>query len=125
MDKEAKEYLTCERFAVVGASRRHDKYGYKVMRNLIERGKTVIPVNPGASDIDGITCYASIKDIPSPPDAVHIITSPEVTERVAKECVELGVKYVWMQPGASSDSAVKYLQANGVSVLWDRCILML
>lgn len=124
MDETAK-YLGFTHYAVVGASRRPDKYGYKVMYNLLERGKKVYPVNPGVSEIEGIPCYAKLEDIGQKIDAVHFITQPEVTERIAKEVVALGIKYVWMQPGAESDAAVAYLKKHGVTVIYDRCILVL
>ncbi len=124
MSDDVTKYLALRRYAVVGASRRPEKYGYKVMKNLLERGKTVFPVNPGVSEIDGIRCYPAIRDIPEKPEAVHIITQPEVTERVARDCVDIGVRYVWMQPGAESDTAIALLKKHGVTVIYDRCVLV-
>lgn len=122
MEDPIEKYFSYQTYAVAGASRRKDKFGYKVLQDLIARGKTVIPVNPGASEIDGLTCYSSITDIPSEIDAVHFITRPEVTEKLAKECIARKVKAVWMQPGAESDRAVDELKAAGIDVIYQMCV---
>lgn len=123
MKNPIEEYMSLSSYAVAGASRRKEKFGYKVMQDLIARGKTVYPINPGADEIDGIPCYSSIKDVPETPDAVHFITPPAITERIAKEMLEMGIKYAWMQPGAESETAIKMLEDASVTVLANVCVL--
>lgn len=124
MEDNISKYFSLTHYAVAGASRRKDKYGYKVMRDLIVRGKEVYPIHPAISDIDGIKVYSKLSELPLVPDAIHFITSPQVTERVAKEAVELGIKYAWMQPGAESDEAIRILEEGGATVIHDTCIFL-
>jgi predicted CoA-binding protein len=56
---------------------------------------------------------------------VSIITPPRVTERVVEEAAQLGVRHIWMQPGAESDRAVELAQQAGLNVIWGGpCILV-
>lgn len=123
MTDAIKEYFNLSTYAVAGASRNKDKFGYKVMCDLLNRGKTVYPVNPGVDDIDGIKCYKTVLDTPEV-DAVHIITPPAVTEKIADMCIEKGVKFVWMQPGAESTKAIEKLEEAGIEVIHNTCVLI-
>jgi len=111
-------------FAVVGASRNPEKYGHKVFKDLLEAGYEVYPVNPKAGEILGRKAYGSLKELPKRPDVVVFVVPPAVTERMAEECVELGVKYVWMQPGAESEVAIRELETAGVRVIHGVCIMI-
>ena len=74
------QILTLKRFAVVGASRKSEKYGYKVYKALKQASYTVFPVNPNAETVDGDTCYPSLDNIAAPIDCIVTITPPPVTE---------------------------------------------
>ncbi len=125
MEELIREYLKGKSFAVVGASRNPSKYGYQVFKNLLMRNKKVFPINPKADYIDGIKCYKSILDVPEVPYGVHFIVPPEITEKVLEDVKKLGILYVWMQPGAESENAIKYCKNNGINVIYYRCILQL
>ncbi|MGA2381885.1 MAG: CoA-binding protein [Gemmatimonadales bacterium] len=60
--------------AVIGASRRPTKVGYKVIEGLLKWGYsgTVYPVNPAGGTVQGLTAYASLADVPGPVDLVFI-----------------------------------------------------
>jgi len=74
-------------------------------------------------------CYPDLKSIPEKPEAVFILASPQVTEQMVNQCVDLGIKHVWMhcmmgtKPGlvqsltSVSQSAVKMCEANGIAVI--------
>ena len=105
-------------FAVVGASRDTEKYGYKVFHDLKRaRARPFTPVNPNASAVDGDPCFASLSALPEVPQVVSVVTPPAVTEQVVQECAKLGVRNVWMQPGAESPAAVQFCRDSGVAVV--------
>jgi hypothetical protein len=110
-------------FAVVGASRTPEKYGYKAFKALKDAGYDVYPVNPNANEILGDKCYPSLSALPQIPDVVNIVVPHEVTEGIVKECKLLGIKNVWMQPGAESEKAIKYCEANGINMLYGVCVI--
>jgi len=45
---------------------------------------------------------------------VDFVTQPAVTEKALIECKNLGLKNIWMQPGAESKNAIEYCKQNGL-----------
>ncbi|MDR0508409.1 MAG: CoA-binding protein, partial [Candidatus Methanoplasma sp.] len=58
-----------ESIAVIGASTTRGKVGNAILRNLILYGYKgdIYPVNPKYSEVEGLRCYFSVKDIEKPP----------------------------------------------------------
>ena len=66
-----------------------------------------------------------VLDLPEPPEVVCCVVSPAVTKKVVGECAELGVRFVWMQPGAESVAAIENGLKNGLNVFADgTCVLV-
>ena len=111
-------------FAVVGVSKESEKYGNKVYFDLKRAGYTVYPINPNATEISGNKCYPSLKNLPSLPDVVDIVVPPKITEMTVKECKNLGIDKVWMQPGSESDKAIRFCRQNNIKVLHGVCVML-
>jgi len=111
--------------AVVGASRNKEKWGYKVFKTLREKYKDikVYPINPKADKIDNEKAYKSLEELPEKPDLVVTVVKPHVTEEVVKKAISLGVKYIWMQPGSESDTAIATAERAGIKVFHHTCIV--
>jgi predicted CoA-binding protein len=110
-------FLAGKRFAVVGASADRSKYGNKVLRCYKQNNIDAVPINPTASEVEGLTAYPDLASAPGTFDGVSIITPPPVTERVVNDALRLGIKNIWMQPGAESDSAIQAAEAAGANVI--------
>ncbi len=110
--------------AVVGATRDREKYGYKVLMDLRRGGYSVYGVNPNYREIEGIECFPDIQSLPELPDLLILVVPPEITEKVVEEAVILGVKRVWMQPGAESPRAVDFCREKGIKAVHDACIMV-
>ena len=120
------EFLEEGPYAVVGASTNREKYGNKVLRVYQQRGKEVYPINPKAEEVEGLKAYPSLAALPVVPRGISIITPPPVTEKVVEEAAKLGVKYVWMQPGAESPRAIQIGEEAGLGVIGDgSCALVM
>ncbi|HEX4413412.1 MAG TPA: CoA-binding protein [Lacipirellulaceae bacterium] len=118
-------FLAGKRFAVVGASNDRSKYGNKVLRCYQQNKIEVVPINPTASEVEGLTAYADLASAPGAFDGISIITPPTVTERVVNDALRLGIKNFWMQPGAESDRAIEAAEAAGANVIaHGPCILV-
>ena len=111
------EFLARKTFAVVGASTDRSKYGNKVLRCYLQHGRDAIPVNPKDPEVEGRPAYRSLTEIPTPPEAVSIITPPKVTESVVEEAGKLGIQHLWMQPGAESEAAIVRARQLGIDVI--------
>jgi predicted CoA-binding protein len=111
-------------FAVVGASRDPEKYGYQVYKDLKNAGYEVLAVNPNAEEILGDKCYPSLENLPVKPDVVDIVVPPKITEEVVKTCKGLEVTNVWMQPGSESEKAIKFCEQNDIDVVYGVCVMI-
>jgi len=111
-------------FAVVGASRNSEKYGYKVYKDLKEAGYKVYPINPNTDKILGDKCYPNLGDLPTKPDVVDVVVPPKITEEIVKTCKRLGITRVWMQPGSESETAIKFCHENRIEVVHGVCVMI-
>jgi hypothetical protein len=59
---------------------------------------------------------------------VVIGTRPEIADQTMRECVELGIKQVWMHRGPGggsvSETATEFGRAHGITVIDGGCPLM-
>ena len=124
MENLVKDFLKQKRFAVVGSFRNESKYAYRILKALMKKGYEVYPVNPRLKEVEGRVCYASVKDIPVVVDVVDIVTPSEVTERIVKECKEIGIKRVWLQPGAENEKAIEFCKQNKIRVIYNLCVMI-
>lgn len=125
----AAEFLAHKRVAVTGVSRTPQSHGGNIVyRRLRDRGYDVFAVNPNADQVEGDDCYHDLKSIPSGVDAVVIATQPETAETAMQECIEQGIKHVWMHRsiggGSVSSHAAANGRAHGIHVIDGGCPLM-
>jgi uncharacterized protein len=112
-----REFLSEGPFAVVGASKDRSKYGNKVLRAYLQHGLTVYPVNPHESEIEGLRTFPDLLSLPEPVHGVSIVTPPAVTEKIINQAAEAGIRRVWMQPGAESETALKQAEELGLEAI--------
>ncbi|QDS94723.1 hypothetical protein FF011L_35040 [Roseimaritima multifibrata] len=123
---EIQQFLAATTYAVAGASARTHKYGHKVFIALLGSGRETYPLNPITEEIEGHKAYPKIADLPVVPEALSIITPPEVTRQVIADAIRAGVKHIWMQPGAEHYEASQSAREAGINVIDDgSCILVL
>ena len=131
LDTKVHEFLAQKRIAVAGVSRNGSQHpvGNLIYRRLKTTGHDVFPVNPQMRTFEGDRCYPDLQSIPGRVDAVVIITRPETTERIVRDCNDAGVPRVWMHQslgkGSSvSPEAVEYCRQHGISVIAGACPMM-
>ena len=125
------DFLAQKRIAVAGVSRNnsHHPVGNLIYQRLKETGHDVFPVNPHMQTFEGDPCYSDLQSIPGGVDGVVIITRPEVTERIVRDCEDAHVRRVWMHQslgkGSSvSPEAVEYCRQHEISVIAGACPMM-
>jgi len=125
LSDDIRAFLDGDRFAVVGASNDRAKYGNKVLRVYQQVGRTVFPVNPKETEVEGLRCYPDLAALPEKVHGVSIITPPAVTDRILQEAAEAGIRHVWMQPGAESPSWEERARELGlVAIGGGPCVLV-
>jgi predicted CoA-binding protein len=125
------DFLDQKRIAVAGVSRNkgHHPVGNLIYDRLKKTGHDVFPVNPHMQTFEGDRCYPDLKSIPGRVDGVVIITRPEITERIVRDCDAAGVRRVWMHQsigkGTSvSREAIEYCRQYEISVIAGACPMM-
>ena len=133
----AREFLSQKRLAVVGISGTRDVPGNNIYQLLRQRGHEMYAISPHLDTFEGDRCYPNVAALPIVPDGVVIVTRPEVTLEVVKQCVDAGVKRVWMhdmrgtlpkfakESGQAmtsvSDEAVRLCREHGITVIPGGC----
>jgi hypothetical protein len=133
IDELVQDFLAQTRIAVVGVSDQRDTGCNSAYRNFLEAGYQVFPVNPRISEFEGAACFPDLYSMPEAPEAVFILANPAVTDEIVDQCLDLGVKHVWMhcmmgtKPGLTpsmssvSAEAVEKCRQHGVSVIPGSC----
>jgi acetate---CoA ligase (ADP-forming) len=90
----ASHVLAPRSVAVVGASRQRGSIGAELFHNLLATGfkGTLYPVNPAATDIDGVAAYPSVLDVPGDIEMAVITVPAAAVLGVAGQCAEKGVR---------------------------------
>ncbi len=118
-------FLAQRCLAVVGVSRNPNKYGNKIFRQLQAGGYEVYAVNSAANMVEGQPCYPSLADLPVKVGGVVSVVPPEQTQVIANEAIELGIRHIWMQPGAESETVVQFCEENELNTIAGMCLLTL
>lgn len=131
LETKVHDFLAQKRIAVAGVSRdnSHHPVGNLIYRRLKNTGHEVFPVNPNMASFEGARCFRDVRSIPGGVDGVVIITRPEATERIVRECADAGIRRVWMHgslTGGSSvsRSAADYCRQHDISVIAGGCPMM-
>jgi predicted CoA-binding protein len=110
--------------AVVGATDNETKFGHAVYRDLKRKGYRVYAVNPNRASVDGDPAYPDLASLPGRPTLVNIVVPPSVTLSILKQCFDLGLMNVWLQPGAESPEVLEFLDSHGFNYLANTCIMI-
>jgi hypothetical protein len=133
IDELVDQFLALKKIAVVGVSDKRETGCNLNYQKFKSSGYTTLAINPRLNSFDGDPCYPNLKALSETPDGVFILANPKVTEQIVQECVELGIKHVWMhclmgtKPGLAvsltsvSDQAVKLCRENGIQVIPGSC----
>lgn len=114
--------LSLKRWAVLGATDKRDKYGYKIFEILRKNGYDVYPVNPRIKTIEGVKVYPNILEIPETIDVVDFVVNPTIGERLIHQVSQKGIKNIWLQPGARSEEMDRLAEELDLNTVKD-CVL--
>ena len=121
-------FLSGQRYAVAGVSRQSNQPANAIFRRLTESGYDVVPVNPRAPEVEGVSCFPTLRDVPGSIDGVVIATPPAASLDVVRQCAEKGIPRVWIHrsfgEGSVSDEAVAECEAHGIECIAGGCPMM-
>jgi hypothetical protein len=122
------EFLEVKRFAMVGVSRNPREFSRRLFEEFLRRGFDVIPVNPYVNEIDGVSCFKTIRDVRPHVTSALLMIPKAMTDKVLLECAESGVTLVWLYgisgPKDVSPNALEICAAHGIKVIRGYCPFM-
>lgn len=125
---QIQDFLAKKRVAFIGVSRNEKDYTRNLFRHMNAAGYDVIPVNPNASEIEGMKCYNQVSEITPAPEAALILTPSMPLETILSECSNAGIRNIWVYNGRDKGEKVKqaedYCRDNGISFVSGFCPFM-
>ena len=122
---------TSQRIAVIGVSASPEKPAHYVPEYMLENGYEIVPVNASLADqtMFGQTVRSSLAEIDSEiegaVDMVDMFRRSEHLDGHLEDILALNPrpKYVWLQLGIRNDEFAAQLEAVGLEVIQDRCLM--
>ncbi len=122
------EFLAGKRIAVTGVSRDRRHFANAIYRKLQTSGHEVFPVNPRATEVEGVRCYPDVDAIAGPLDGVLVASPPSASLALVRQCADRGVSRIWFHrsfgDGSVSAEAVRECAARGLSCIVGGCPMM-
>lgn len=113
-----------ERVAVLGASKKAERYSNKAIVLLKEHGHDVIPIHPIEERIEDLTVSHSLKEIEGNLDTLTVYVGPRHIGPLVDEIVALKPGRVILNPGTESEELESALKTSGIPYL-EACTLVL
>jgi uncharacterized protein len=115
--------LDTRRVAVVGASANPARPSYFVATYLLSSTSYAVSfVNPRLDSLLGQPVYASLADLPEPPDLVSVFRKHDDLPAVAEEVIDAGARTLWLQLGLWHEPVAQHAQEAGLTVVMNRCV---
>lgn len=128
MPSSVAEFLSGERFAVAGVSRQPQQAANAIFRKLRSSGFEVCPINPNATEVEGVRCYPNLASVPGVIDGVVVVTHPRDALEVVNQCRQRDVRRVWFHrsfgAGSVSGEAAHACSALGIQCIVGGCPMM-
>lgn len=128
MPAKIAEFLSGKRYAVAGVSRTPTHFANAIYKRLVDSGFEVLPVNPAATEVEGVRCWPDLVSLPGMIDGVVIAAPPGAGLDLVRQSAEKGIRRVWFHrsfgQGSVSREAVRECRTRGIDCLVGGCPLM-
>jgi predicted CoA-binding protein len=126
-EEELREILERVRtIAVLGMKASPEEDAYRVPLYLQQHGYRIVPVNPKLKQALGERAFATLAEVSVPVDLVDVFRAPDHLPAHVDEILAMRPRpsVVWFQLGIRSDASAAKLEAAGIRVVQDRCIMV-
>jgi predicted CoA-binding protein len=104
--------------AIVGASSDRSKFGNKSVRAHAAQGWDVYPVNPKGGQIEGLTAYVSVAEIPVERlDRVSMYLPPHLALQILETIASKGCDELFLNPGSDAPEVVEHARELGLNAI--------
>lgn len=120
---QAEQMLAKKVWAVVGANQNPEKYANMIYKKLKLKGYEAYAVNPMYDTVEGDPCYPNLSSLPNQPDVINMVVSPKRGKPILEEAANLGIKYIWLQPGTYDETIMELIHKLGLEAV-QACVLV-
>lgn len=121
-------FLAGRRIVVAGVSRSGRQPSNAIFRRLRAAGHEVIPVNPRASQVEGVTCHPDLASVPGTIDGLVVATPPAAAADLVRQAAARGVGRIWFHrsfgAGSVAEDALRACADAGIEPIVGGCPLM-
>lgn len=113
--------------AVVGLSPNPRRPSHAVAAYLQDAGFRIVPVRPGGAVILGEPSYPDLESAAAgagPLDVIDIFRRSDALPGLTASLLAARPRLVWMQIGVRDDAVAVALEAAGITVVMDRCLMV-
>lgn len=111
--------------AILGASNKPDRYSYKALMKLREKGFTVFPIHQRLTEIEGIKVYASIDEIDEPIDTLTLYVNADISSKAMEGILKKKPRRIIFNPGAENSDLEMTAKNEGIETLSACTLVML
>lgn len=127
MQLKLTEYLNSRPIiALVGATNDSSKYGNIIFRDMVRKNFDIVPINHKAKSVNGIPAFPDLISAANQKKIglIVYVIPPSLTLKSLEEANSLGLKKVWIQPGAGDEQVREFLENNQFEFLMDACVMV-
>lgn len=124
MNSTIEKMLSEKSWAVIGATQNPSKFGNIIFKRLVNAGYKVYPVNPVYGEVEGNVCYGTLSALPELPNCLNVVVGPDKAIAFIDEAAQLGIDYIWFQPGSFNEETLAYAASKGLQVVAHHCVLV-
>ena len=110
--------------ALIGASNDKNKYGNKILLDLVSKGHNVVPINLKEDTVAGLKSYNNVFELSEKPSIINFVVPPNIGYQLTKDLVESDYDNFWYQPGAESEEISALLDSKNKNYIDDKCIMV-
>jgi predicted CoA-binding protein len=112
--------------AVLGIKAGEHDDAFRVPGYLQRAGYRILPVSPKLASVLGERCVPRLAELREPADLIDVFRAAAHVPGHAEEILALPwrPRAVWLQQGIRDDVSAARLEAAGIAVVQDRCIMV-
>lgn len=112
--------------AVLGIKAGAADDAFRVPAYLQHHGLRILPVSPKLPEVLGEKAVPRLADLDSPPDLIDVFRAPAHLPAHTEEILglEAAPTGVWFQLGIRDDASAARLEAAGIDVVQDKCLMV-
>ena len=118
------QYNKETQITLVGVSANEQKYGHKIFKDLLTSNYDVVGVNPKGGIILNQDIFKSLEEVNRDTQLLIIVVPPQVGIEVVREAKDLGIKNIWLQPGAEDKEIIQYATINNINLTYNQCFMV-